>query len=131
MKESHQRGYRSHTSYNIAKPPNTTLFSPISLSSFSTKNMLERQSLALPVLSTLLLIWLLYRTVAFFRFRHKYNFPNLVPGVPLFGNMLQIPKDTAGRRLYLHQLAEKYGEMYIFSRILIVKEDAKLTAFLV
>ncbi|KAJ3547665.1 hypothetical protein NM208_g1403 [Fusarium decemcellulare] len=72
----------------------------------------EGQPLALPVGSALLLLWLLYRTVLVLRFHHKYNFPNLVPGVPLFGNMLQIPTDTAERRLYLHKLAKKYGEMF-------------------
>jgi hypothetical protein len=74
--------------------------------------LLEGQPLALPVGTALLLLWLLYRMTLFFYFHHKYSFPNLVPGVPLFGNMLQIPTDTAGRRLYLHQLAKKYGEMY-------------------
>lgn len=75
--------------------------------------LLKDQSLALPVGSALLLLWLLYRTVLYFRFHHKYNFPNLVPGVPLFGNMLQIPTDTAERRIYLHKLAEKYGKLYV------------------
>ncbi|UPL02981.1 hypothetical protein LCI18_013915 [Fusarium solani-melongenae] len=73
--------------------------------------LLEGQSLTVPVGSALLLLWLLYRTVLF-RFHYKYNFLNLVPGVPLFGNMLQIPTDTAERRLYLHKLAAKYGEMF-------------------
>jgi hypothetical protein len=66
-----------------------------------------------PVGIALVLLWLLHRTVLWLRFHRKYNFPNLVPGVPLFGNMLQIPTDTAGRRLYLHKLARKYGEMYV------------------
>ncbi|WAO91398.1 Hypothetical protein NCS54_00886500 [Fusarium falciforme] len=74
--------------------------------------LLEGQSLTVPVGSALLLLWLLYRKGLFFRFHHKYNFPNLVPGVPLFGNMLQIPTDTAERRLYLHKLAAKYGSHY-------------------
>jgi hypothetical protein len=89
--------------------------------------LLEGQSLTLPVVSALLLLWLLYRTILFFRFHHKYNFPNLVPGVPLFGNMLQIPTDTAERRLYLHKLAKKYGEMYVSK----VTEKPALTTHLV
>ncbi|TVY70686.1 Cytochrome P450 monooxygenase atE [Fusarium oxysporum f. sp. cubense] len=65
-----------------------------------------------PIAIALVLLWILYRTVLWLRFHRKYKFPNLVPGVPLFGNMLQIPTDTAGRRLYLHKLARKYGEMF-------------------
>ncbi|KAG5812673.1 hypothetical protein H9Q74_006801 [Fusarium xylarioides] len=65
-----------------------------------------------PVAIALVLLWILYRTVLWLRFHRKYKFPSLVPGVPLFGNMLQIPTDTAGRRLYLHKLARKYGEMF-------------------
>lgn len=61
----------------------------------------------------LTLLWLLYRTYLLVSFRQTYKFPNLVPGgLPLFGNMFQIPKDTAERRLYLEKLAKKYGEMY-------------------
>ncbi|KAJ0144360.1 hypothetical protein HZ326_12840 [Fusarium oxysporum f. sp. albedinis] len=52
-----------------------------------------------PIAIALVLLWILYRTVLWLRFHRKYKFPNLVPGVPLFGNMLQIPTDTAGRRL--------------------------------
>lgn len=74
--------------------------------------MFGTHSLALPVASTLLLLWLLVHLVNSFRFHKKYNFPNLVPGVPVLGNLLDIPKDIAGRRLYLHKLAQKYGEMY-------------------
>lgn len=74
--------------------------------------MFHTHSLALPVASTLLLLWLLAHLVNSFRFHKKYNFPNLVPGVPVLGNLLDIPKDIAGRRLYLHKLAQKYGEMY-------------------
>ncbi|KAI1031305.1 hypothetical protein LB504_000111 [Fusarium proliferatum] len=71
-----------------------------------------RQIQAIPLTIALVLLWILYRTVLWLRFHRKYKFPNLVPGVPLFGNMLQIPTDTAGRRLYLHKLARKYGEMF-------------------
>lgn len=69
-------------------------------------------SIALPVASSLLLLWLLAHLVNSFRFHKKYNFPNLVPGLPVLGNLLDIPKDIAARRIYLHKLAQKYGEMY-------------------
>lgn len=74
--------------------------------------MFGTHSIALPLASTLLLLWLLVHLVNSFRFHKKYNFPNLVPGVPILGNLLDIPKDIAARRLYLHKLAQKYGEMY-------------------
>lgn len=39
----------------------------------------------------------------------KYRYPNLVPGLPIVGNMLQMPATDHGP--YLQKLAEKYGEM--------------------
>lgn len=39
----------------------------------------------------------------------KYRYPNLVPGLPLIGNMLQMPATDHGP--YLQKLSEKYGEM--------------------
>ncbi|PCD26107.1 hypothetical protein AU210_012539 [Fusarium oxysporum f. sp. radicis-cucumerinum] len=40
----------------------------------------------------------------------KYRYPNLVPGLPIVGNMLQMPATDHGP--YLQKLAEKYGEMF-------------------
>lgn len=74
--------------------------------------MFGTQSIALPVASALFLLWLLVYLVKSLSFHKKYNFPNLVPGVPVLGNLLDIPKDIAARRIYLHKLAQKYGEMY-------------------
>jgi hypothetical protein len=39
----------------------------------------------------------------------RYRFPNLVPGLPLLGNMVQMPATDHGP--YLQKLSEKYGEM--------------------
>ncbi|VUC26362.1 unnamed protein product [Clonostachys rosea] len=75
--------------------------------------LLEKHSPVSLLASALVLLWIIYRAYLFISFRQKYNFPNLVPGgLPLFGNMFQIPTDTAERRLYLQDLATKYGEMY-------------------
>ncbi|KEF62901.1 uncharacterized protein A1O9_00875 [Exophiala aquamarina CBS 119918] len=43
-------------------------------------------------------------------FRAKYKFPNPVPGLPIVGNMLQVPKEDS--RMYFAKLAKQYGEMY-------------------
>ncbi|KAI8941340.1 hypothetical protein NX059_002565 [Plenodomus lindquistii] len=40
----------------------------------------------------------------------KYRYPNLVPGLPLLGNTLQLPATDLGP--YLQKLGEKYGEMF-------------------
>lgn len=39
----------------------------------------------------------------------RYQYPNLVPGLPLVGNMFQMPATDHGP--YLQKLAGKYGEM--------------------
>lgn len=75
--------------------------------------MSATSSNALPFASMLLLLGLLIYLVNFYRFHQKYKFPNLVPGVPILGNILDVPKDDASRRLYLHKLAQKYGEVYV------------------
>lgn len=43
-------------------------------------------------------------------FGRKYRFPNLVKGLPIIGNTLQMPPNGQGP--HLQKLAEKYGEMY-------------------
>lgn len=73
--------------------------------------MFATPSDALPFASMLLLLGLLVYLVKFYRFHQKYKFPNLVPGVPVLGNLLDVPKDDASRRLYLLKLAQKYGEV--------------------
>lgn len=75
--------------------------------------LLEKHSQVSLFAGALVLLWILYQAYLFISFRQKYSFPNLVPGgLPFFGNMFQIPTDTAERRLYFHGLAKKYGEMY-------------------
>ena len=39
----------------------------------------------------------------------KYRLPPLVPGIPIFGNALQVPPTQQGP--WAKELAEKYGEM--------------------
>jgi hypothetical protein len=39
-----------------------------------------------------------------------YKLPPLVPGIPIFGNALQVPSTQQGP--WAKELAEKYGEMY-------------------
>jgi hypothetical protein len=53
--------------------------------------------------------FVLYQAILSFRFRATYKFPNLVPGLPVIGNILQIPKEN--QRLYFTKLAHQYGEM--------------------
>jgi len=50
--------------------------------------------------------WLLFEDV---NVRRKYRFPPIVPGLPLVGNIFQMPKSDQGP--YLKRLGEKYGEM--------------------
>lgn len=52
-----------------------------------------------------------YYAFASLRFHAKYKFPNLVPGLPVVGNILQIPKQDP--RLHFTKLAKQYGEMYV------------------
>ena len=39
-----------------------------------------------------------------------YKLPPLVPGIPIFGNALQVPPTQQGQ--WAKDLAAKYGEMY-------------------
>lgn len=42
--------------------------------------------------------------------RKNYRLPPLVPGIPIFGNALQVPPTQQGE--WAKNLAAKYGEMY-------------------
>ncbi|KAG8629607.1 hypothetical protein KVT40_003472 [Elsinoe batatas] len=66
----------------------------------------------LPVLVLLgsIFVWLLQRFIAERRHESKYNFPALVPGLPLIANAHQMPKKNQGP--FLAELAKKYGEMF-------------------
>jgi hypothetical protein len=53
--------------------------------------------------------WAVWKIIANIRFNMKYHLPSVVPGLPLLGNIHQLPsEDTC---LYFEELAKKYGEM--------------------
>ncbi|EXJ70648.1 uncharacterized protein A1O5_05638 [Cladophialophora psammophila CBS 110553] len=54
--------------------------------------------------------WVAWSIMADIMIQRKYRFPNLVPGLPLIGNALQIPKIDQGP--YLQKLGRQYGEMF-------------------
>ena len=58
-------------------------------------------------LALLLVVWLLQKH----RRRSYYKLPPQVPGVPIFGNALQIPALQQGP--WAKKLAEQYGEMLV------------------
>lgn len=76
--------------------------------------MLTYANMAAPAFSTyaclaiacLLMIYVASERLAW---RRKYRFPNPVPGVPIFGNSLQVPAIQQGP--WAKALAEKHGEM--------------------
>lgn len=53
-------------------------------------------------------------TISSAQWRRTYKLPPRVPGVPIFGNALQIPAVQQGP--WAKALAEKHGEMYVISR---------------
>ena len=55
------------------------------------------------------LSWLGWLVIEDFMVKRKYRFPPVVPGLPLVGNLLQMPKVDQGP--YLKQIGDKYGEM--------------------
>ncbi|KAF2008786.1 cytochrome P450 [Aaosphaeria arxii CBS 175.79] len=60
-----------------------------------------------------LLLWIFHILYENVRFHKKYRFPNHIPGrVPIFGNLLQMPKNPADQRLHFAELAKKHGEMF-------------------
>jgi hypothetical protein len=71
---------------------------------------MDRQTLYLSIAS-LLMIYFASRFVFNGR-SSKYKLPPRVPGVPIFGNALQVPPTQQGP--WAKALAEKYGEMYDF-----------------
>lgn len=60
--------------------------------------------------------WVSYTIVGDIRLQRKYRFPNLVPGLPIVGNALQMPSIDQGP--YLYQLSKKYGELLVSSKVL-------------
>jgi hypothetical protein len=58
--------------------------------------------------TTLILVsgWIVWKAVKNFRFHRRYKFPNLVPGLPLVGNALQIPSKDA--YIYFQDLAVRF-----------------------
>lgn len=61
--------------------------------------------------SSLIVGYIIFLLIEDYVMLKRYRFPNLVPGLPLLGNMLQMPATDHGP--YLQKLAEKYGEMYV------------------
>lgn len=61
-------------------------------------------------LAPLLIVgWIFWKVVEKISFKQKYCFPNLVPGLPIIGNLHQLPTDAAC--LHFQKLAQKYGDM--------------------
>ena len=54
------------------------------------------------------LTFLLNLAVSKFRFNRRYKFPNVVPGWPLIGNMLDVPYPAG---VWGIEMAKKHGEM--------------------
>jgi hypothetical protein len=59
----------------------------------------------------LIALMLVYYAYNSYQWHTKYKLPPRVPGVPVFGNTLQIPALQQGP--WAKDLAEKYGEMYV------------------
>ena len=59
----------------------------------------------------LLVISFMVRAIVRHARSKKYRYPNLVPGLPIFGNSFQMP--STGQGPFLEQLAKKYGEMSV------------------
>jgi hypothetical protein len=53
--------------------------------------------------------WAVWKIIAHIQFNRKYRLPNIVPGLPLLGNIHQLPSKDAC--LHFEQLAKRYGEM--------------------
>lgn len=69
--------------------------------------------LSLLIISGLVLLWTVHRTIQYVQFRRRYRFPPQVPGIPIFGNLFQILRSDTWR--YLKELSHKHGEMYVNS----------------
>lgn len=54
--------------------------------------------------------YILQYAISRYQFNKKYRFPNVVPGLPILGNSLQVPFPAAG--MWGVETAKKYGEMY-------------------
>lgn len=65
-------------------------------------------SLPLLVLGALAAFILQY-AISKYRFNRKYKLPNVVPGLPILGNSLQVPFPAAG--MWGVEMAKKYEEM--------------------
>lgn len=63
-------------------------------------------------------LFIIKRVIQTIRWNQKYKLPPIVPGVPFFGNMFQIPPLQQGP--WAKQLAERYGEMFVTSLFLFI-----------
>lgn len=68
--------------------------------------MLDRAYIPLAVAT---LVIGLVKSVSDYIRNSKYKLPPQVPGVPVFGNALQVPPSQQGQ--WAKELADKYGEM--------------------
>ena len=59
---------------------------------------------------TALVAWAVYQFVENRKYNQRYKFPAEIPGLPLIGNALQIPKIGAGP--HMRMLASEHGEMW-------------------
>jgi hypothetical protein len=57
----------------------------------------------------LLVGWIVWKVVGNLKFNAKYRLPNVVPGLPLIGNVHQLPREAAC--LHFEKLAKQYGEV--------------------
>ena len=70
--------------------------------------------MAFPVLTyalVLVVLGFLARKYQAYQFNKKYKLPPRIPGIPVFGNTLQLPPLKQG--LWGVEMAKKYGEMYV------------------
>lgn len=65
------------------------------------------QTIALGALTALVIVYLIILYGS--KNSSKYRLPPRVPGIPIFGNALQVPPSQQGP--WAKELAEKYGEM--------------------
>lgn len=56
----------------------------------------------------LVAFWAVTLFISKIRHNRKYKYPNVVPGWPLIGNMLDVPYPAG---MFTRELAKKYGEM--------------------
>lgn len=64
----------------------------------------------LKYLCAIIIVLLLFHKYQRYQFQSKYNLPPRIPGIPIFGNTLQLPPLKQG--LWGIEMARQYGEMF-------------------